>query len=209
MSEVQNHDFYCARLGQSHAESIFLSFWTQAFRPILYGIDVIVATRPFPETVNFACQTWYSRAVSIGSLNSKTKVQGPFMSSVGLNLIHNSKPRIWVNFQWKYTVLELEINGLLRRCCQDRYLWVSRTGKVLRSLVIRKKIVPVGHLFLVMTNFDFNLVISGHGFWHVNDDWSPIAFQTPLSLHVINDRVRVSGTPDSSHTISYVGGQVI
>ena len=62
---------------------------------MLYGIDVIVATRPFPETVNFACHTWYSRAVSIGSLNSKTNVQGPFISSVGLNLIHSSKPKIY------------------------------------------------------------------------------------------------------------------
>ena len=69
--------------------------------------------------------------------------------------------------------------------------------------------VPVGHLFLVTTNFDFNFVISGHGFWHVNDDWSPIAFQTPLSLHVISDRERVSGTPASSQTISYVGGHVM
>ena len=69
--------------------------------------------------------------------------------------------------------------------------------------------VPVGHLFLVKTNFDFNLVISGHGFWHVKDDWSPMAFQIPLSLHVINDLVRVAGTPDSSQTISYVGGHVI
>ena len=93
-----NLDFLVKSLNPTFAApeiTITIVYMSPFLSPILYGIDVIVATRPFPETVNLACHTWYSRAVSIGSLNSKTNVQGPFISSVGLNLIHSSKPKIY------------------------------------------------------------------------------------------------------------------